>query len=77
MLAGGAELSYHDPFIDDWELADARMVPDEVLETAVQDADLVVLLQNHDAYAVDALSRLASRLLDTRGVSQAAHAVRL
>ena len=41
-------------------------VPD--LEAAVQDADVVILLQSHSSYDLARLSDVASSLLDTRGV---------
>ena len=38
------------------------------LEAAVADADVVVLLQHHRDYDVDALAARSRRFLDTRGV---------
>ncbi|KRF44330.1 UDP-N-acetyl-D-glucosamine dehydrogenase [Terrabacter sp. Soil811] len=82
LLEQGARLSFHDPLIDHWdeleaELGDAAIsVPH--LEAAVVDADLVVLLQRHRDYDVDALARASRRFLDTRGVvTPSEHAERL
>ena len=35
---------------------------------AIEDADLVVLLQQHDEYDLSAVAASAKRFLDTRGV---------
>jgi len=82
LLEQGARLSFHDPLIDHWdELAadlgkGATSVAD--LEAAVGDADVVVLLQRHRGYDVDALARVSRRFLDTRGVvTPGEHAERL
>jgi len=82
LLEQGAELAFHDPLIGRWdELADelgpaATAVPD--LDAAVAGADVVVLLQRHRGYDVDALAARSRRFLDTRGtVTPSAHAERL
>ena len=82
LLEQGARVRFHDPLIGRWdELGDelgeaATSVPD--LHAAVADADLVVLLQHHGAYAVDDLAAGARRFLDTRGaVTPSEHAERL
>lgn len=64
----GAVVSYHDPYLKNWPLPDVRRVTD--LETAVQEADLVILVQNHRDYDADALQSLAARFFDTRGVTK-------
>ena len=63
----GARLQYHDPHVTDWRGVDAARVDD--LDTAVRDADLVVLIQNHREYDVDHLVRTATSFFDTRGVT--------
>jgi UDP-N-acetyl-D-glucosamine dehydrogenase len=68
LRASGAELSYHDPCIEDWHVNGTpvpRVAQD--LYEAVAGADLVVLLQDHAAYDLDRIAREASLLLDTRG----------
>jgi UDP-N-acetyl-D-glucosamine dehydrogenase len=70
LLAWGADLAYHDPYVPAWHPhgVDATLdsVPD--LEQAVRDADVVVLLQTHAEYALTELADAAAVLLDTRGV---------
>ncbi|MCW2934816.1 MAG: putative UDP-glucose/GDP-mannose dehydrogenase [Actinomycetia bacterium] len=68
LRARGAVLSYHDPYVESWQV-DGIPVPrvTEDLEAAVAEADLVVLLQDHTAYDLDRIAREAHLLLDTRG----------
>ncbi len=72
LLARGARLSYHDPYVPSW-LIDRQSVPRaDDLDAALADADLVILLQAHQAYHPAQLTRAARLLLDTRGVIPAA-----
>jgi nucleotide sugar dehydrogenase len=70
LLAWGADLSYHDPYVPIWNPhgVDATLESAPDLEQVVRDADVVVLLQTHAEYALDDLADAASMLLDTRGV---------
>jgi UDP-N-acetyl-D-glucosamine dehydrogenase len=72
LLGRGAVVSYHDPFVPDWQV-DGRGIPRaKDLEEALAAADLVILLQAHQAYDPAQLTRRAHLLLDTRGVIPAA-----
>ncbi|TQM57317.1 nucleotide sugar dehydrogenase [Humibacillus xanthopallidus] len=64
----GAVVEFHDPLVDRWDALGlpAPRVPD--LGTAVEGADLTLLLQHHRGYDVDDLARRSRRFLDTRGV---------
>jgi UDP-N-acetyl-D-glucosamine dehydrogenase len=64
----GAQLSFHDPYVDHWEV-DGEPVPRvDSLVDGLRSADLSLLLQDHAAYDQKTLG--AARLLfDTRGVS--------
>jgi nucleotide sugar dehydrogenase len=82
LLEQGARLSFHDPLIEHWDELEPELGGAAVsvphLEAAVADADLVVLLQRHRDYDVDALARASRRFLDTRGVvTPSEHAERL
>lgn len=70
LLAWGADLAYHDPYVPVWRPhgvdASFEVVPD--LAEAVRAADVVVLLQTHAEYVFDELADGAAVLLDTRGV---------
>ena len=72
LLARGAVLSYHDPYVPDWQV-DGQPIPrTDDLEAALAAADLVILLQAHHGYDPARLTRAARLLLDTRGVIPAA-----
>src|SRR5262245_36178588 len=63
----GADLSFHDPYVEDWEV-DGEAVPRaRVLYTALAEADLVIVLTNHAEYDAETLTRHARLLFDTRG----------
>ena len=68
LLNRGAELSYHDPYVPDWQV-DGQSIPRaDDLEAALAGANLVILLQAHRDYDPAQLTRAARLLLDTRGV---------
>jgi nucleotide sugar dehydrogenase len=72
LLGRGAQVSYHDPYVPDWQV-DGRAIPRaEDLDAALADADLVILLQAHRSYDPARLTRGTRLLLDTRGVIPAA-----
>ncbi|MCB4208002.1 nucleotide sugar dehydrogenase [Arthrobacter sp. UM1] len=73
----GADLSFHDPRIETWRLPSGDLRRVDSLPEAVESADLVVLLQKHSSYDVDALAQAASLFFDTRGASALESAVRL
>ena len=68
LLAWGAEVSFHDPFVETWR---PRGTHDDVQRTddpvdASTRADITVLLQQHRAYDLEALAKRARLVLDTR-----------
>ena len=68
LIAKGATVQYHDAKVDTWHgVPDATKVTD--LDTALAEADLTILVQNHKDYDVDTLAAKAQRLFDTRGVA--------
>lgn len=77
LKAKGVVLSFHDPKVQTWELGDRTIerVPD--LASAVEHADAVVLLQNHESYDVDYLASRARLFFDTRGATTTDEAIRL
>ncbi|GAA2128030.1 nucleotide sugar dehydrogenase [Actinomadura napierensis] len=64
----GADLSFHDPFVADWQV-DGAGVPSagDDLPAALEAADLVIVLADHAAYEAEILTRHARLLFDTRG----------
>jgi nucleotide sugar dehydrogenase len=72
LLARGAQVSYHDPYVPAWTI-DGQSIPRAGdLHAALAGADLVILLQAHQAYDPAQLTQAARLLLDTRGVIPAA-----
>ena len=64
----GAQLVFHDPYVDHWVVDDEVVPRVESLEEGLRTADVSLLLQDHAAYDSQTLG--AARLLfDTRGVS--------
>lgn len=73
----GAVISFHDPKVTNWNAVGETftVVPD--LDAAIATADVVVLLQNHSAYNVEAFSESAKIFFDTRGASKSETSHRL
>jgi UDP-N-acetyl-D-glucosamine dehydrogenase len=73
----GAKVSYHDPRVATWHtgFGDVQSVDD--LAAAVAESDIVVLLQRHHEYDVEALASAADLFFDTRGATRGATAIRL
>jgi nucleotide sugar dehydrogenase len=64
----GFEVAYHDPVVPfEQRLTAGRRVEDSRLEAEAAAADVVVLLQDHAAYDVDAMIRRSARFVNTRG----------
>jgi UDP-N-acetyl-D-glucosamine dehydrogenase len=72
LIALGANVTYHDPYVPSW---DVPRTGD--LEGAAAAADLVILVQHHREYDADHLAGIAKRFFDTRGVTTAQEAHRL
>jgi UDP-N-acetyl-D-glucosamine dehydrogenase len=68
LLSRGAQVSYHDPYVPDWQVDGQAVARRTDLDAALADADLVILLQAHQAYDPAHLAGAARLLLDTRGV---------
>lgn len=69
LLAAGAEVTYHDPYVPQWLTDDEELLCVGDLATAVATADCAVLLQAHRSYDPDVIASKARRMLDTRGVT--------
>jgi UDP-N-acetyl-D-glucosamine dehydrogenase len=64
LLQRGAALSFHDPYVDSWQV-DGRDIPRAQAPT--DGADLTILLQAHSNYDLDDIAARAHLLFDTRG----------
>jgi nucleotide sugar dehydrogenase len=65
LLQRGAVLSYHDPYVEHWQVDD-RDIPRAQAPTAA--ADLTILLQAHTSYDLPGIAAGARLLFDTRGM---------
>ena len=72
LASWGAEVSYHDPFVPEWEFSTqagaVTLATAGDVYAAASEATAVVLLQRHSMYDLDRLARSSTLLLDTRGV---------
>ena len=64
LLQRGVVLSYHDPFVESWQV-DGRDIPRAASPAA--EADLTILLQAHSDYNLADIAARARLLFDTRG----------
>ncbi|WP_243795741.1 nucleotide sugar dehydrogenase [Saccharopolyspora gloriosae] len=69
LLTRGADVSFHDPEVAEFEVDGHRVRKEQRLPEALSDADLVVLLQAHSCYDLVEISNSGCTLLDTRGKS--------
>jgi nucleotide sugar dehydrogenase len=75
LLEWGADVSYHDPFVPEWQIKGTggmqlRSEADSL--TSAKAADIVVLLQTHSSYDLEALAVHSAVILDTRGAVDSA-----
>ncbi|MDY3049856.1 MAG: nucleotide sugar dehydrogenase [Rothia sp. (in: high G+C Gram-positive bacteria)] len=77
LLKRGAQLSYHDPYVENWSISQQGASKVHDLQAGIAEADIVLLLQKHRDYDADALAAQAKIFFDTRGASSSDQAVRL
>jgi UDP-N-acetyl-D-glucosamine dehydrogenase len=65
----GASLLFHDPYVRTWSLEGDTLTRVDDLDTALQTADLTVVLQGHSTYDGELIAAKAIRVLDTRGIT--------
>lgn len=70
LVAGGAEVSYHDPLIPDVRIAGKHYRSVALEEAVLASADLVVLLTDHSLFSMPYIIAHSRLLLDTRNASQ-------
>jgi UDP-N-acetyl-D-glucosamine dehydrogenase len=68
LRARGAAVAFHDPYVPDWQVDGQAVSRADDLDAAVAAADLVILLQAHQAYDLARIAGAARLMLDTRGV---------
>ena len=67
LLARGAVLAYHDPYVPDWAIDGQPVRRATDLDTEIVTADVVILLQDHSEYDLEQLAGEAKLFFDTRG----------
>lgn len=71
LLKRGANLKYHDPYVEGWRLNSGdTIMRSSDLEETIAAADVVVLLQGHSQYDIEAIEGAANLFLDTTGKSK-------
>ncbi len=65
----GAQVTYHDPHVDSWQIGGEPVPRATDLDTAITAADLVILLQAHHDYDLPHIAATSHLLLDTRGAA--------
>lgn len=80
LASWGATVSYHDPFVDDWQFSspdgNPRVISVPDVYRAAAESDIVVLLQAHAAYELERLVSSSSLLFDTRAAVPPSDSVR-
>ena len=67
LLARGAVLAYHDPYVPDWSVDGQPVRRAADLDTEIVTADVVVLLQAHREYDLERIAAESRLFFDTRG----------
>src|SRR5699024_7072758 len=70
LAAKGANIQYHDANVPSWQLNGNTYESVTNLNRAVEEADIVILLQAHREYDLDDISSKAKLLFDTRGATE-------
>ena len=68
LQAHGAQVSFHDPNVTHWHVNTSQTLDRvEDLDAAIAGADLVIMVQDHAEYDIDALAKASKRFFDTKG----------
>ena len=67
LLARGAVLAYHDPYVPDWSVDGQPVRRATDLDTEIVTANVVVLLQAHSEYDLERFAAESRLFFDTRG----------
>jgi UDP-N-acetyl-D-glucosamine dehydrogenase len=72
-----ANIQFHDPALETWNSDEGKLQRPPNLMEAVEAADIVVLLQNHEDYVMEEISQHAKIFFDTRGTAERSENVHL
>ncbi|OSM42515.1 UDP binding domain-containing protein, partial [Nesterenkonia sp. PF2B19] len=62
-----ARVEFHDPYVESWDVDGGSLVRVADLDVALGRADVVVILQPHGVYDLEAIVEAAGLVFDTRG----------
>lgn len=77
LMSLGASILFHDPHVEVWDLDGQTLPRVESLDAAVDQADVIVLLQAHSDYDLAKLAACGTPVFDTRGVLSGESVTRL
>lgn len=77
LLSMGADVSFHDPLVDAFDVNGVPLPRVDDLDDAVLDADLVILLTAHDCFVESPVLDKATAILDTRGALDGTNVTRI
>lgn len=70
LIRRGANLKFIDPHVAEWEVDSVTFQSEPDWNSAISEADIVVLLQAHDEFDVEAIAKNAKAFLDTSGTAE-------
>ncbi|OLP16509.1 UDP-N-acetyl-D-glucosamine dehydrogenase [Leptolyngbya sp. 'hensonii'] len=70
LLADGANLIYHDPYVPEIQVAHRVLYNTELTDAVIQSVDLVIIATDHGKIDYNNLIHKAKAILDTRGVTR-------
>jgi UDP-N-acetyl-D-glucosamine dehydrogenase len=70
LLAKGAEVVYHDPYIAEIEVSGTVLKSLELSDDALRSADLAIVITHHTSTAWDRVVAFSQRVLDTRNATR-------
>ena len=70
LLAKGAEVAYHDPYIAEIEVSGSVLKSLELTDDALRGADLAIVITQHSSIDWDRVVALSQRVLDTRNATR-------
>ena len=77
LLQQGAVVRFHDPLVKQFCVSSKDVPRVDAVYESLAEADISVLLQNHQEYDIEAMTAVSRRFFDTRGVARAGHNVQL
>jgi UDP-N-acetyl-D-mannosaminuronate dehydrogenase len=77
LVQQGAVLRFHDPLVKQFSVSNHEIPRVDDVDQSLAEADISVLLQDHQDYDIGAMTAISRRFFDTRGVAGPAHNVQL